>query len=355
VAKVAGTITQVIHDLNVKYPGAIRLGTDESLKIQRIPTGVIAVDVLLGGGIACERYTEIYGQYSVLKSVLCLIAAAQFLEHFEDRKIALVDAEGSFDSHWAQKFGVDLDRMDVIRPNTGEWLTGILDKIIPTEEYSLIIIDSVAALTPQRELEYEAEEVEKAMGASGRMTSSMMRRITRLLSKHHTTIIIVNQMRDSLGGFTFGDPSKPTGGRAIPYYAGQRIECRRGEQVTKEVTITGPGGKQLKRKRVVGRVINLRMEKDKTGSRESTTAALLWHNDTGQIDEEESLLILGMEHRFVSRAAASITLFPNSSKNRHGVNGWDNAKVFLRENPKVARRLRRLILERELGDTASDN
>lgn len=336
------TVAQVMEKINAEFPGALKLASDEYFEIYRIPTGILAFDRLTGGGIAVGRYTEIFGQESTLKSFVAGCAVCQFMEAFPDKRVMWIDAEGSFDGKWMARFGIDLERLDVITsPDSGEATTEILEIAMKSRGYCLFVVDSIAALMPQRETEYEATEGEKAMGSAGKMTSAMMRRLTRL-NQNDSAFILINQVRDSLG-VTFGDPSKPTGGRAIPYYDGQRIEFRRGENIRADVKRTGTRGKQQNRTEIVSRVINMNMKKDKTAPREGVTAMVLWHMKEGVIDEEESLLIIGMEDGLVQRAAASITIFPDSKKHRIKVRGWDAAKDLLRTKKKLRKRLRRRI------------
>lgn len=338
------SIQEVMNRINESYPGALRLASDPYFEIKRVPTGILAFDRLTGGGIPIGRYTEIYGHYSVLKSYISSCIVAAFQKEFPDKRVMWVDSEGSFDSSWTERIGVELDRLDVIaKPKTGETMTEIIEIAMLSRGYCLFVVDSIAALIPQRETEYEASDDSKAVGAAGRMTSRMMRRLTRL-NQNDCAFILINQVRDAIG-VMFGDPSKPTGGRAIPFYAGKRIEFRRGETIKKDIVQNGPGGKQQKRTEVVARIINMRVEKDKTSANESSTGILMWRPKDGQIDEEESLLILGMDDGLVKRAAASITIFPGSKKNEVKISGWDNAKKELQKNKKLRRMLHRRIQE----------
>lgn len=346
---------EVLRKINKDYPGALRLGSDEYFQITRIPTGIVAFDRLTGGGLAVGRFTEIYGDYSALKSTIAAVCAGKFQEEDSDSRVLWTDSEGSFDGEWMERFGVDLERLDVLpRPESGEAMTEIIEIAMSSGAYNLIVIDSIAALMPQRETEYDATDGNKAMGSAGKMNSAMMRRLTRL-NENNIGIILINQMRESLG-ITFGNPAKPTGGRAIPYYAGQRIELRRGENLKKKIKRTGTGGKQQERTQMVARVINMSIIKDKTAPREGSTGLMLWVPELGIIDEEESLLIIGMEDGLVNRAASAITIFPNSKKRKVNLRGWDAAKKYLVDHPKVSGRLRRLIDKHsvELGSIGSD-
>jgi len=336
-----------MDQINAKHPGALRLANDPYFTIHRVPTGILAFDRLTGGGIPLGRYTEIYGNYSTLKSYISSVACAAFIKEFPDKRVMWVDSEGSFDSEWIERAGVDLDRIDVIsKPRTGEAMTEILEIAMLSRGYCLFVVDSIASLMPQRETEYDAGEANKAVGSAGRMTSGMMRRLTRY-NQNDCAFIMINQVRDAIG-VVFGDPSKPTGGRAIPFYAGIRIDFRRGETIKKDVTLTGQGGKQQKRSETVARIINMRIEKDKTGSQENATSLIMWKPKEGEIDEEESILILGMSDGIVKRAASSITLLPDSKKYKTVVSGWDNAKKTLASNTKLRNRMIKLIQARTM-------
>lgn len=349
------TPAALVKKINKDFPGALKLASDEYFSIVRIPTGIVAFDRLTGGGIARGRITEIFGEFSALKSLIAGYSVASYQKEYDDQRVLWVDSEGSFDGEWMERLGIDLDALDVIaRPESGEAMTEVIEVAMSSGGYSLIVVDSIAALMPKRESEYEATDGEKAMGAAGKMNSAMMRRLTRL-NANDIAIILINQMRESFG-VMFGDSSKPTGGRAIPYYAGQRIEFRRGENIRTAIKSTGVGGKQQDRKRITSRVINMNMKKDKTAPRENATGMMLWKPEEGIIDEEESLLILGMEDGIVKRAASAITIFPDSKKYKTEVRGWDAAKRVLQKNNKLKKRLRKRIDERsvELGKIIVD-
>ena len=337
------TITEVMNAINEKIPGAMRLASDDSLRVRKIPTGILPFDKITGGGIALGRWYEIYGQESVLKSVLSTAAASAFQNEFTDKHILWVDAEGSFDPDWVKTFDIDMSRINVLsHPQNGEQVVSSVETALESGLYSLVVVDSITALIPKRETEYDPEDAEKAVGAAGRLTSAMGRRLTRFM-KDKYTIIIINQLRDNIGGLTFGDPAKPTGGRAIRYYAGQRIELRRGETIKQKQIVIGASGKEQTRNIMSARVINMRIEKDKIGSCEGRQSSLLWYPREGRIDEEEYLLTLGMEYGFVKRSSSSVTVLPDDNKYGFSVRGWDNAKSMLIENALSKRKLKRLI------------
>lgn len=340
----ASSSEDVMTMINSTYgAGTMVRGTDPSLVLTRVPTGIIAFDVLLGGGIAKGRFTEFYGTYSSLKSFMGAAAVASFQQEFPELRCCWIDSEGSYTEKWMQHFGIDTEMLDVVYPPTGETATAIVEAQLKSKGYSLYVIDSITALMPTRETEYVPEEGDKAMGAAGKMTSAMMRRLQRLI-KNDATVILINQVRDNIG-VMFGDASKPTGGRAIPFYAGQRVEFKRGENLSVESSSLTVGGKPSKRKKVESRVVNLRVEKDKTGGQEGAMASLLWWPKKGEIDEEESLLILGIETGCIGRAGASVTFFPDSSKNKQNVRGWDAAKELIGSDISLRGKLRKRIME----------
>lgn len=345
------TPAQVLTEINAKFPGKLIRGSDESLRIRRVSTGFLAFDRLTGGGVPLGRYSEFYGEESTLKSTTASIIVAAFQNQYPDKRVMWFDAEGSLDPSWMERFGVDLERLDVIpRPDVGEAVTHISEIAMKSKAYCLIVIDSVAALIPGLETEYEPRDVNKAMGAAGRMNSAMLRRLTRLLDED-ISVILINQMRDAIGGMMFGDPARPTGGRAIKYYMGHRIEFRQGETQKTEVPVFGAGGTKKKRRVTTARVVNLRMVKDKCGPRENQVASVLWHPDSGSIDEEESILAIGIEDGIVARNAQTITFYPNKKKLKQNVTGWNAAKQYLDKNEKMSSRLRKAITRRsaELG------
>jgi len=345
------SIKQIIAAIDKKFGvGTIKRGSDITFRIVRVPTGLLTIDRLLGGGIACGRFTELYGQYSTLKSYTASAAVAAFQRAFPDKECLWVDAEGSLDPNFLELLGVDLERLIVVpKPQHGEEITEIVEEFMISGTCSLFVVDSIAALMPIRETQYDADEGEKAMGSAGKMTSSMMRRLTAA-NRYNAALIILNQVRDQIG-MVFGDPTKPTGGRAIPFYAGQRMDFRRGENIKSEEDVVGAGGKVLKGRLTQARVVNLRMEKDKTAPREGVVGSMLWIPKELRIDEEEEMLILGIEDGIIERNAQSIVFFPNSKKHKTSVRGWSAAKSWLIKNEKRAEVLRGRINKRseELG------
>ncbi len=302
--------------------------SDERFRITRISTGSLVLDQVLGGGIAKGRFTEFYGPYSALKTYTALrtIANAQRA----GLKCLFADAEHSFDPKWAGKLGVDLGSLTVYTPDFGEELIDVVEAFLRSREYGVVVIDSIAALIPKPEIDASASK--EQMGLQGRMTSKMMRRLTAALD-NTTAVILINQVREKIG-VVWGKPETTTGGRAIPFYAGQRLEMRRGEKIKK--TIQG-------KDKVVGYVVNIRVEKDKTGPNVEKVASVEFLLGKG-IDPVDELVQLGERAGLVTKRANSY-IYHNVS-----VVGRDAFKRRLVKDKSL-----RLTLRKDVNDAISNN
>lgn len=189
-------------------------------KIPRMRTGIFTIDYIVGGGIPVGKVTEIYGGYSSGKSTLSLKIADAFLRRFDDSKVALVDFEDSFDSSWASKIVCDLDRVDVVKPAYGEvGLDFIIDSIEKKSNYSLYIIDSLAAVVPA--MEADASTHDSLIGAQARLVSKFSRRllVAKYKSGTEPTLLILNQSRVKVGVTGFASPIIQAGGNVHTFYA----------------------------------------------------------------------------------------------------------------------------------------
>ncbi len=208
--------------------GAImRLGDESVADVEVIPTGSIGLDVALGiGGFPRGRIIEIYGPESSGKTTLAIhaIAEAQKLGGVA----AFIDAEHAFDRFYAEKLGVDTDNLLVAQPDNGEQALEITDSLIRSGAIDIIVIDSVAALTPKSEI--EGEMGDSKMGLHARLMSQALRKLTGTISKTGTTCIFINQLREKIG-VMFGNPETTTGGNALKFYASVRIDIRRSTQI----------------------------------------------------------------------------------------------------------------------------
>jgi len=216
--------------------GSIMLLTEKNItKVEAIPTGCLTVDIALGiGGLPRGRIVEIYGPESSGKTTLSLhvIAEAQKL----GGAVAFIDAEHALDPIYASKLGIDLSRLYVSQPDNGEQALEITDTLVRSGAFDVIVIDSVAALTPKAEI--EGEMGESRIGAQARLMSQALRKLTAIGAKSKTCIIFINQLREKVG-VMFGSPEVTPGGKALKFYSSVRLDVRRGEQVKEGTNILG--------------------------------------------------------------------------------------------------------------------
>ena len=227
------TLTEVINSINKDLgKGSIRTFNDSDIEldIDFIPTGSINLDLALGiGGYPKGRIIEIYGQESSGKTTLTLHAIAE--EQNKGGTAAFIDAEHSFDPTYAESLGVDLEKLIISQPDNGEQALEIADRLSRSGQVSLIIVDSVAALTPKAEI--EGEMGDSKMGLHARLMSQALRKMNGSLYKNKCTIIFINQLRDKIG-VMFGNPETTTGGNALKFYASVRLDIRKQSQPIKD-------------------------------------------------------------------------------------------------------------------------
>ena len=207
--------------------GAImRMGDEHTVKIECIPSGATSLDIALGGGIPKGRIVEIYGPESSGKTTLALHIIAQAQKR--GGKTAFIDAEHALDVQYAKKIGVDIDALLVSQPDDGEQALEITETLVRSGGIDLIVVDSVAALTPRAEI--EGMMGDNHLGLHARLMSQALRKLTAIVSKTNTTIIFINQMRMKIG-VMFGNPETTTGGNALKFYASVRLDVRRIDKI----------------------------------------------------------------------------------------------------------------------------
>jgi recombination protein RecA len=294
--------------------GAVmRLGDGDAVAdVTAIPTGSLGLDIALGvGGVPRGRVVEIYGPESSGKTTLTLsvIAQAQRL----GGTAAFIDAEHALDPSYAGKLGVDVDELLVSQPDTGEQALEIADMLVRSAAVDVIVIDSVAALTPKAEI--EGEMGDSHVGLHARLMSQALRKLTANIKRSNTLVIFINQIRMKIG-VMFGNPETTTGGNALKFYSSVRLDIRR-------------IGAIKKGDEVVGNQTRVKVVKNKVAPpfRQCEFDILY---DTG-ISREGELLDLGAEARVVEKSGA----WYSYNKERIG-QGRDNARQFLREHPEIA-------------------
>jgi recombination protein RecA len=202
-----------------------KLGEDLTLAVDWQSTGIPVIDSITGGGFPKGRITEIWGQEGCGKTTLALKAVATLQDAPGSMKVAYIDAEHAINPQWAEKLGVKLNDLYFAQPSYAEEALDIVEKLIETEQFGLIVVDSVAALVPKVELEGEAGEAH--VGLHARLMSQFMRRLTAKLANSKTCLVFINQIRMKIG--QWGNPETTTGGMALKYYASVRLKMTRGK------------------------------------------------------------------------------------------------------------------------------
>lgn len=213
----------------------MRLGSQEKVKVDVIPTGALSLDVALGvGGIPKGRIIEIYGPESSGKTTLALHILSEAQKKGD--AVAFIDAEHAFDPTYAKNIGLDIDELYISQPDFGEQALEILETLVRSSAFGVIVVDSVAALTPRAEI--EGEMGDSHMGLQARLMSQALRKITAIASKTGTTIIFLNQLRMKIG-VMFGNPETTTGGNALKFYASIRMDIRQKDKILKDGMVIG--------------------------------------------------------------------------------------------------------------------
>jgi len=289
----------------------MRMGDKIDLGIESIPTGALSLDLALGiGGLPRGRIVEIYGPESSGKSTLAMHVVAEAQRN--GGVCAYVDAEHAMDPVYARAIGVNVDDLLISQPDTGEQALEIADMLIRSGALDVIVIDSVAALTPRAEIEGEMGDTH--VGLQARLMSQALRKLTGNLNKSNTIAIFINQLREKIG-VMYGSPEVTPGGRALKFYASVRLDIRRVESIKDGSEVTG------NRTRV-------KVVKNKV-SRPFTQAEFDIMYGVG-ISREGSLLDVAVELGLIKKSGAWFTY-----EGEQMGQGRENAKTFLRENPQL--------------------
>ncbi len=231
-------LEKVVHEIEKEYGKGAIMTLDQNVAAQGIDvisTGCIAIDVALGiGGLPRGRVVEIYGPESSGKTTLALHAIAEAQK--AGGIAAFIDAEHALDPIYAQKLGVDLDKLYISQPDCGEQALNIAEMLVESAAIDLIVIDSVAALTPKAEIEGEMDD--SAVGMQARLMSKALRKLTPVINKTNTCLIFINQLREKIG-VMFGNPETTTGGKALKFYASVRIDVRKADALKDTSGIIG--------------------------------------------------------------------------------------------------------------------
>lgn len=303
------------------------LGSDRGPAVEGISTGSIGLDYALGGsGIPRGRVIEVFGPESSGKTTICLQTAAH-AQAQENGVAAYVDAEHALDPDYAEQLGLDLDNLLLSQPDYGEQALEITEKLVRSNAVDLIVIDSVAALVPRKELEGEMGDDQVAMQA--RLMSKALRKLAAAINKSNTSVIFTNQIREKVG-VKFGSPETTPGGRALKFYSSVRIDLRRRQ------SIKDSDGE------IIGNAVKARVVKNKTAPPFRETEFDIIYN-VG-VSRHSELINLGVEHDVVERAGAWYSYDEDTKLGQ----GKENAREFLREHPDISDRIEREI-KQEMG------
>lgn len=301
----------------------MKLGGDRALyeNIQVYSTGALSLDIGLGiGGLPRGRIVEIYGPESSGKTTLALSTIAQAQK--VGGSVAYVDAEHALDVSYARKLGVDVENMLISQPDTGEQALEIVETLVRSGAVDVLVVDSVAALTPRAEI--EGEMGDSHMGLQARLMSQALRKLTAAISRSQTLVIFINQIRMKIG-VMFGNPETTTGGNALKFYASVRLDVRRIGAIQTGEEVTG--------NRTAVKVV-----KNKMAPPFAKVEFDLMYGEG--ISAEGDVLDLGVKKEFIEKSGAWYSV----NGERMG-QGRDQAKQYLKDNPKVMAEIRAKVLE----------
>jgi recombination protein RecA len=300
----------------------MRLGDATKMNVETVPTGSIAIDLAIGGGLPIGRIIEVFGPESSGKTTLCLSVIAEVQK--KGGLAAFIDVEHALDPKYARVVGVNLDDLLVSQPDSGDDALTITETLIRSGAIDVIVIDSVAALISKQELDGQMGDA--TVGSQARLMSQAMRRLTAVISKTKCICIFTNQIREKIG-VMFGSPETTPGGRALKFFSSIRIDIRRIGQ------IKDPAGK------VIGNRTKIKVVKNKVAPPFTECEFDIMYNEG--ISKTGSLIDLGIEQKVLEKKGAWIAYEGNLIGQ-----GREAAKAFLAEKPEVADKIRATILEK---------
>ncbi len=312
--KDSSAIDAALRAIKTKFgdESIMMLGEQPKVNVDVIPSGSIGLDWALGiGGYPRGRIIEIFGPESSGKTTLTLHAIAEAQK--KGGICAFIDAEHALDPEYAKKIGVKLDELLVSQPDTGEQALEIVESLVLSGKIDIVVVDSVAALTPKDEIEGDMGSYQ--VGKQARLMSQALRKLTAIVSKSKTIVIFINQIRMQIG-VMFGNPETTTGGKALKFYTSVRLDIRRIAQIKK--------GEE-----VVGGRHRIKVVKNKVAAPFRTTEFDLMYNEG--VSKEGELLALGEKYGIVTKSGSSYS-YGEEKLGR----GYDASRTYLRDNKKVA-------------------
>jgi len=297
----------------------MRMGDEQIENVEVIPTGSVALDTALGvGGYPRGRIIEIYGPESSGKTTLAIHAIAEAQK--QGGIAAFIDAEHAFDRFYAEKLGVDVDNLWISQPDNGEQALEIADQLIRSSAIDILVIDSVAALTPKKEI--EGDMGDSAVGLQARLMSQALRKLTSTIAKTNTCCIFINQLREKIG-MMFGNPETTTGGNALKFYSSVRLDIRR-------VTSIKDGDQ------VIGNQVRVKIVKNKVAPPfRKAEFEITFGEGISKIGE---IVDLGVQYGIIQKSGSWFSY--NGTKLAQG---RDATKAMIKDNPELAEELEGLI------------
>ena len=306
-------LEQVLADIEKQFgKGAImKLGSSEHMEIDVTSTGSLSLDIALGvGGFPKGRIIEIYGPESSGKTTIALHAIAEVQK--AGGRAAFIDAEHALDPVYAQKLGVNINELLLSQPDTGEQALEICDALVKSEAVSIVVIDSVAALVPQAEI--EGEMGDSHVGLQARLMSQALRKLTGTINKSNCVVIFINQLREKVG-IMFGNPETTPGGRALKFYSTIRLDIRRGEQIKMGDS-------------VIGNKTNIKVVKNKVAPPFRTATVDIMYGEG--VSKTGEIVDLASENNIIQKSGAWFSY--NGEKIGQG---RENVKQYLKMNPDI--------------------
>lgn len=311
--------------------GAImKMGEVGKIPIETIPTGSISLDIALGGGIPRGRVVEIFGPESSGKTTLSLHILAEAQK--KGGTVAFVDAEHALDPEYARKIGVKVDEMLLSQPDSGEQALEIVETLVRSNAIDVVVVDSVAALTPRAEIDGDMGDAH--MGLQARLMSQALRKLTAVVAKSKTTVIFLNQLRMKLG-IMFGNPETTTGGQALKFYASVRMDIRAIGKIEDSASVE---------KEPIGHRVRVKIVKNKMAPPFKVAEFDVMYNKG--ISYEGDLLDLATKYNIARKSGAFYTY-----KDTKLGQGRENVKNFLKENGKMLHEIEKDVRALSFGDS----
>ena len=317
-------LSQVLTDIEKQFgKGAImKLGSESHLEVDAVSSGSLSLDIALGiGGYPKGRIVEIYGPESSGKTTFALHAIAEVQKN--GGRAAFIDAEHALDPVYAKNLGVNIDELLLSQPDTGEQALEICDALVKSGAISIVVIDSVAALVPQAEI--EGEMGDNHVGLQARLMSQALRKLSGTINKTNTIAIFINQLREKVG-VLFGNPETTTGGRALKFYSSIRMDVRRSEAIKQGDN-------------VIGSFTKVKIVKNKVAPPFKAANIEIMYG-TG-ISKEGEIIDLAVEDGLIEKSGSWYSY--NGDKIGQG---RETVKAMLKENPKLAKELENKIREK---------